>query len=151
MKLKRFGLAFLACILIVCSLTSAFAATGFEEGPSEWIKGDGKHPFGNTIVATATGNDLYVYGKARFKTSGPLQERVASVAIALEDVRSNTVLGFASKTDSIRANGAMVTDYFLLKGKERISYTKGQKCQYTVTRSGLTDLVYGMYIGYLTT
>lgn len=149
-KISKIVAITLACMIMMCMAVPAFATTGFEEGPTGWLQGNGTSTIGNNIVATATGNSLYVGGRASFKTTGSVAKRTITVTVGLYDVDTDYCLGYASKSQSVSCTGAMApTGYYSFKGTSTISYYAGQECRYKVTRSNFNNAIYGRYKGYL--
>lgn len=149
-KIRKIFTITLACMIMMCMAVPAFATTGFEEGPTGWLQGNGTSTIGNNIVATATGNSLYVGGRASFKTTGSVEKRKITVIVGLYDVDTENCLGIARKSKDVSCTGAMApTGYYSFKGTSTISYYAGQECRYKATRSNFTNAIYGRYKGYL--
>ena len=151
-KARKVITVILVCLILATISIPAFASTAFEEGPTSWLIGNGTSDIGDHIVATATGNSLYVGGSASFKTTGSVASRVITVEVALFDVDTGYRLGFATKSERVAYDGVMpATDYYNFKSSSKISYSKGQECKYKVTRTNFTTAIQGRYKGYLST
>lgn len=156
MKLQKSVLFLFICILCLAMAVPALAAEAFECGPTAWLSGNRtNYRIPGTTSPTVDYSEslnVYVGGRAKFKSTGTVSKRSISVTVKLYDNTRGYYLGSATKTQSVQYSGSMPeTSYYSWKSSNRIEtlFAAGDECYYKVTCSNYPSVLKGRYCGFL--